>query len=610
MITHREKKPFECRADGCGKSYCDARSLRRHQDNHHAPPGSLAGTNQQPPLSPSLNGLGSSLPSRSTSSASSSNAALFISELSGGSPDLVMPSVGSSQQQQHYPAPSSNNSTTSNGGGSGHFQTADGQQQFGGWASNGVTSSIGHDSVVSLDSSCNIQYGPSGSSVNGGYNSSCPADNQEVHQVTWAPSVPAESVSPSKSGKKPTNSAGIKMVADRQNKVDVSGNNHKIPSTTIQSTPATATAAAVKSTKKTKGSTTTKMQQNGKVAGLGAGTKNNNGNSKKIAADSSIGANNDGLTTQQLELIQEIMRQTQEQHRLMQEEQQQHKPAQTSSHHSSNGGGPTTTTTTTKTKKTNNKAVKWTPPAASTSDSNPLANVQPATTSTNSASATGGVDAAGVSGRPVECNVCQRRFKNTPALNGHMRLHGGFLKKEAECNGANGSGNGSGGGSSGGSSGGGGGGSGSGGGGGSSKKPGESKKDPNTPPLLTASVSVRALIEEKIIQRRNNMAANNPSTNSSSGSSSGSSGTTCSTSVSAATASSSSSSTSSVAVVVQQQEQHSHALPISVQTVSQPEASVMLMDVLEEDQRDAMEAQSQQPLIPKLEPEGYFEGVD
>ena len=32
---------------------------------------------------------------------------------------------------------------------------------------------------------------------------------------------------------------------------------------------------------------------------------------------------NDGLTTQQLELIQEIMRQTQEQHRLMQEEQQQ-----------------------------------------------------------------------------------------------------------------------------------------------------------------------------------------------------------------------------------------------------------------------------------------------
>lgn len=35
MLTHRNKKPFECKADGCGKSYCDARSLRRHTENHH-----------------------------------------------------------------------------------------------------------------------------------------------------------------------------------------------------------------------------------------------------------------------------------------------------------------------------------------------------------------------------------------------------------------------------------------------------------------------------------------------------------------------------------------------------------------------------------------------
>lgn len=31
--------------------------------------------------------------------------------------------------------------------------------------------------------------------------------------------------------------------------------------------------------------------------------------------------------------------------------------------------------------------------------------------------------------RPVECNLCHRRFKNIPALNGHMRLHGGYFKK-------------------------------------------------------------------------------------------------------------------------------------------------------------------------------------
>lgn len=35
MMTHRNKKPYECKAEGCGKSYCDARSLRRHSENHH-----------------------------------------------------------------------------------------------------------------------------------------------------------------------------------------------------------------------------------------------------------------------------------------------------------------------------------------------------------------------------------------------------------------------------------------------------------------------------------------------------------------------------------------------------------------------------------------------
>jgi len=29
----------------------------------------------------------------------------------------------------------------------------------------------------------------------------------------------------------------------------------------------------------------------------------------------------------------------------------------------------------------------------------------------------------------VKCSVCDRRFRNLPALNGHMRLHGGYMKK-------------------------------------------------------------------------------------------------------------------------------------------------------------------------------------
>ncbi|XP_067941501.1 zinc finger protein 541-like [Watersipora subatra] len=38
MMTHRTKKPFECSFEGCTKSYCDARSLRRHLENHHNVP--------------------------------------------------------------------------------------------------------------------------------------------------------------------------------------------------------------------------------------------------------------------------------------------------------------------------------------------------------------------------------------------------------------------------------------------------------------------------------------------------------------------------------------------------------------------------------------------
>jgi len=34
-MTHYSKKPYECKFAGCDKSYCDARSLRRHLENHH-----------------------------------------------------------------------------------------------------------------------------------------------------------------------------------------------------------------------------------------------------------------------------------------------------------------------------------------------------------------------------------------------------------------------------------------------------------------------------------------------------------------------------------------------------------------------------------------------
>ncbi|KAL2718580.1 fez family zinc finger protein erm-like, partial [Vespula squamosa] len=66
-LTHRNKKPFECKAEGCGKSYCDARSLRRHRENHHA--GSKANDSVNPsspttgPHTPNTPGSNPSTPS-------------------------------------------------------------------------------------------------------------------------------------------------------------------------------------------------------------------------------------------------------------------------------------------------------------------------------------------------------------------------------------------------------------------------------------------------------------------------------------------------------------------------------------------------------------------
>lgn len=87
------------------------------------------------------------------------------------------------------------------------------------------------------------------------------------------------------------------------------------------------------------------------------------------------------------------------------------------------------------------------------------------TSTTTVAASASNLNAVKLDQKPVECNLCHRKFKNIPALNGHMRLHGGYFKKDAEpkkCD----------------------------------------KKETTGPPLQTASVGIRALIEEKIISKR------------------------------------------------------------------------------------------------------------
>ena len=77
MLTHSSKKPFECPLPSCGRSYCDARSLRRHIDNYHARP------------------LGVAAASLAVGPAASMDSAMAVQELSSGADHLQLNSMNS-----------------------------------------------------------------------------------------------------------------------------------------------------------------------------------------------------------------------------------------------------------------------------------------------------------------------------------------------------------------------------------------------------------------------------------------------------------------------------------------------------------------------------------
>ncbi|CRL07661.1 CLUMA_CG020620, isoform A [Clunio marinus] len=154
-------------------------------------------------------------------------------------------------------------------------------------------------------------------------------------------------------------------------------------------------------------------------------------NSKSPSPSSPTGTNNEGLTRQQLDLISQIMQQTKQ----------------------ANGQKTTVQRPRTWNMQTQLQNVSKT--------SSSHENVK----TTQAASPNSQQNGQKAEQKPVECNLCHRKFKNIPALNGHMRLHGGYFKKDTDT-----------------------------------KK--SDKKESSGPPLQTASVGVRALIEEKIINKR------------------------------------------------------------------------------------------------------------
>ncbi|KAG5673439.1 hypothetical protein PVAND_003485 [Polypedilum vanderplanki] len=175
-------------------------------------------------------------------------------------------------------------------------------------------------------------------------------------------------------------------------------------------------------------------------------------NSKSPSPSSPAGTSNEGLTRQQLDLISQIMQQTK--HANGQKSSVQ-RPRTWNMQLQQNQGKTTTTI---------EAAVKsnLTQQASTATTVTASSNEIQKNTSNNSSNQ---IVAIGGDQKPVECNLCHRKFKNVPALNGHMRLHGGYFKKDTDT-----------------------------------KK--SDKKESSGPPLQTASVGVRALIEEKIINKR------------------------------------------------------------------------------------------------------------
>ncbi|XP_058812874.1 serine-rich adhesin for platelets isoform X2 [Topomyia yanbarensis] len=249
----------------------------------------------------------------------------------------------------------------------------------------------------------------------------------------------------------------------------------------IQFTSAPTTALSSNNNNNSSSNGTTMTSSNSSSKNLhnnissGGHLSDNSAASSKSPSPSSpaSGTGNEGLTRQQLDLITQIMQQTKQANAAAAAAGQKVHPRprtwnmqlQLSQHKVSSVPAISCSVPTSQTSSSQ---------SSSSSSSSSIISSTPSTQSTTTAeTTTNSIAAAANSGqaqnkadqKPVECNLCHRKFKNIPALNGHMRLHGGYFKKDTETKKCD-------------------------------------KKEHTGPPLQTASVGVRALIEEKIINKR------------------------------------------------------------------------------------------------------------
>ncbi|KAL5283952.1 TRERF1 family protein [Megaselia abdita] len=408
MLTHRNKKPYECKAEGCGKSYCDARSLRRHTENHHQ--GLVAGTT-----------------AATTTTTSTTSTAVLTAKTPNNLSLLSSPgsSTGPPTGLSLSPA-----------------------------TANGDASSPG----ASASSSACIQY-----TITGEKSKPSSPRSSSTGSTTSTFSSSSSSSSSVSSTTSPLTSLSLTTIPSS---VTGASSSCAVSLSTLSTTSATTQTSLV-----TGGNEGLTKQQLDLISQIMQQTKQGikqvtvsttSGNSTIVNATSSTFQNinnNNGLKNNNI--------QQQQQQSTQQQQQQHHQPhhQQQQQHHIQRPRTWNMQTTQLKQNQMKISAMSVETVGTVTSDMKSTTNVIQQHNQLQTHHSQQILNIVKIENKPVECNLCHRKFKNIPALNGHMRLHGGYFKKDAEP-----------------------------------KK--TEKKENSGPPLQTASIGVRALIEEKIINKR------------------------------------------------------------------------------------------------------------
>ncbi|XP_023239416.1 uncharacterized protein LOC111638023 [Centruroides sculpturatus] len=503
MLTHRNKKPYECDVEGCGKSYCDARSLRRHKENHHSNSCStgnisIPSVGSHLAMIPGMTHLGftslqSSFP---TSVITTTNDQIFSESTENNNRiQYVQTSSVSSQSVSQSDFTQENNSSVEKQMMNSVASTASSQLQFLAFhqqphqqfqpqikSEPGLTSSVGagrtegrtvltpwHPQTINTSA---LLLAQNFGSPNNSQPTVCQSQNNQLNI-----SESLDSTTDIRSRASPSSVKKQQTEIGKQGQEESQSDTHshdsqqqKLPSPNSDSFLSSPIAP---STSQSSNEATFSCSQLPAEHNINIGISSDNVfrqhsiplNQSLLSSEISLASNNEldnvvtsvtntGTTeTEQSQINSPLLQQllTPPQHLDL---------LQTS-------GNDSSLSNTTITRAALLQHALFAPNHHQSLQQGLFPNWNQVSFSFPNASSNSN-SRYGQEPKPVECNMCQRRFKNIPALNGHMRLHGGYFKKENDV-----------------------------------KKPDRKQLGTSqNPPLQTASTNVRALIEEKIIQKR------------------------------------------------------------------------------------------------------------